>query len=194
MSRIGKKPIFIPEVVKVELKGRNVKVSGPLGSLEICCDPAIKVKVNESDSQIVVINEQSRLRRNKQMHGTIRALIANMVTGVNKGFEKKMEIYGTGYNIKEQGGQLVLQIGFSHSVELPIPEGIKVKVEAEVTRGDEVPARFTISGLDKQLVGQFSSEVRKVRPPEVYKGKGIRYAGEYVRRKAGKAFVSGTAT
>ena len=121
----------------------------------------------------------------------MRALIANMVTGVSKGFERKMQIFGTGYNIKEQSGKVVLQIGFCHPVELPIPKGVKVTIETPATRGNDVPARFTLSAADKCILGQFAAEIREVRPPEPYKGKGIRYADEQVRRKARKAFASG---
>ena len=115
-----------------------------------------------------------------------------MVAGVSRGFEKKMAIYGTGFNVKEQGGKLIFQVGFSHPVERMIPKGIKVKIEAGATRGNDVPATFTLSGIDKCLLGQFAADIRRIRPPEPYKGKGIRYADEYVRRKAGKAFTSGT--
>jgi len=191
MSRVGKQLIAIPEGVKVEQKGHTVKVSGPLGVLQMDCQPGIKVKIDSSANQILVENPQSEVRQYRQLHGTMRALIANMVAGVSKGFEKKMEIYGTGYNIKEQGGKLVFQVGFCHTVNLAIPEGIKVNIEAAATRGDDVPARFTLSGVDKALLGQFAANIRKIRKPEPYKGKGIRYAAEHVRRKAGKAFASG---
>ena len=192
MSRIGKKPIIIPQGVKVEQSGLCIKVSGPLGSLQLNCHPRIKVKIDSSAGKILVENEHPQIRQNRQLHGTIRALIANMVTGVSRGFEKKIEIYGTGYNVKEQGGKLILQVGFSHPVEKPVPKGIKVNVETGATRGNEVPASFTLSGIDKRLLGQFAADVRKIKPPEPYKGKGIRYAGEYVRRKVGKAFTSAT--
>jgi len=193
MSRIGKKPIDIPGGVKVGQKGRHINVKGPLGALDMDCHPLIKVKVDEGDKKIVVDNERPNVRRNKQLHGTMRALIANMVEGVSKGFAKKMEIYGTGYSVKEQGGKLILQVGFSHPVEMAVPKGIKVTVETVATRGNDVPAKFTISGTDKQELGQFAAKVRKTRPPEPYKGKGIRYADEHVRRKVGKTFTSGTA-
>jgi len=193
MSRIGKQPVIIPKGVKVEQKDQNVKVTGPLGNLQMDCHPKIKVKVDSSAGQILIENEHPEIRLNKQLHGTMRALIANMVSGVSKGFEKKMEMYGTGYNIKEQGGKLVLQIGFCHPVNIAVPKGIKIKIDVAATRGDDVPAKFTLSGIDKRLLGQFASDVRKIRPPEPYKGKGIRYADEYVRRKVGKAFTPGTA-
>lgn len=192
MSRIGKKPVIIPQGVKIEQKGQLISVSGPLGSLQLDCHPRIKVKVNGSVGKILVENEHPDNRQCKQMHGTTRALIANMVAGVSSGFEEKLEIYGAGYNVKEQGGKLLLQVGFAKQVERLIPKGIKVSIEVGATRGGDVPARFTVSGIDKALVGHFAADIRKIRPPEPYKGKGIRYAGEHVRHKVGKAFTSGT--
>ena len=192
MSRIGKKPIIIPQGVKVERDGECIKVSGSQGSLEMNCHPRIEVKIDSSSGKILVENEHPENRQDKQLHGTMRALIANMVTGVSKGFERKMEVYGTGYSVKEQGGKLIFQVGFCHPVERIIPKGIKVNIETSATRGNEVPARFTLSGTDKCLLGQFAADIRKIRPPEPYKGKGIRYADEHVKRKVGKAFASGT--
>jgi len=192
MSRIGKKPIIIPQGVKVEQSGQCVKVSGPLGSLQMDCHPRIKVKIDSAGGQILLENNHPENRQAKQLHGTMRALIANMVTGVSKGFEKKMKVYGTGYNVKEQGEKLVFQIGFCHPVEVKVPEGIKVDIEAGATRGDDTPARFTLSGIDKFVLGRFAADVRRIRAPEPYKGKGIRYADEHIRRKAGKAFTTGT--
>jgi len=192
MSRIGKKPVIIPQGVKIEQKGQLISVSGPLGSLQLDCHPRIKVKVNGSVGKILVENEHPDNRQCKQMHGTTRALIANMVAGVSSGFEEKLEIYGAGYNVKEQGGKLLLQVGFAKQVERLIPKGIKVSIEVGATRGGDVPARFTVSGIDKALVGHFAADIRKIMPPEPYKGKGIRYAGEHVRHKVGKAFTSGT--
>ncbi len=193
MSRIGKKPIVIPGDVKVEIKGLSIKISGSLGQLQMDCHPRIKVKVDDSDGKIFVENEKPQDHMNRQLHGTMRSLIANMITGVSKGFERKMEIYGTGYNLKEQGQKLLFQVGFCHPVERVIPKGIKVKIDVGATRGNEVPAKFTLSAIDKCLLGQFAADIRKIRPPEPYKGKGIRYADEHVRRKVGKAFASGTA-
>jgi len=193
MSRIGKKPVDIPGGVKVGQKGQCIKVSGPLGELQMDCHPRIKVKIDDTEGKILVENKRPQDRQNRQLHGTMRALIANMVIGVSKGFERKMEIYGTGYNLKDQGGKLVFQVGFCHPIELVIPKGIKVNIDAGATRGNDVPARFTLSGIDKCLLGQFAADIRKIRPPEPYKGKGIRYADEHVRRKVGKAFASGAA-
>ena len=121
----------------------------------------------------------------------MRALVNNLVTGVSKGFEKKMQIFGTGYNLKEQNGKLVLQVGYCHAVELAVPKNVKVDIKTPATRGNDVPALFTLLSIDKHELGQFAANVRKVRPPEPYKGKGIRYADEVVKRKVGKAFASG---
>lgn len=193
MSRIGKKPIEIPKGVTVEQKGLTIKVSGPLATLEMQCHPKIKVEIDKTAGVTAVVNENPNDRECKQLHGTMRALIANMVIGVTRGFERKMQIFGTGYNLKEEGGKLVFQIGFCHPVALPIPKGIKVSIDVAATRGNDVPAKFLLSGPDKCVLGQFASEIRAIRPPEPYKGKGIRYADEHVRRKVGKAFASGAA-
>jgi len=193
MSRVGKKPIIIPQNVKVEQQDLCIKVSGPLGSLQIDPHPGMKVEIDNAAGKIFVENERAQSRQGRRLHGTTRALIANMVRGVSTGFEKKMEIYGTGFSVKERGGKLVFQVGFSHPVERVIPNGIKVNIDVDTTRGNDVPAKFTLSGIDKCLLGQFAADIRKIRPPEPYKGKGIRYADEHVRRKVGKAFTSGAA-
>ncbi len=189
MSRVGKKPVEIPKGVKVDKTGGAIKVSGPKGNLQMTCHAEIEVVVHTG--QVAVENPRPNSRLHKALHGTTRALIANMVTGVSRGFERKMEIYGTGFNIKQQGSNLVLQVGFSHAVQLEIPKSIDVQIEVPATRGNDVPAKFTLASADKHALGQFAANVRKVRPPEPYKGKGIRYADEVVRRKAGKAFASG---
>jgi large subunit ribosomal protein L6 len=191
MSRIGNKPVDVPKGVKVEVANQTVKVTGPLGSMQIGYDPCLTVKVE--DGKVVIANPQPEVRRNKELHGTTRALIANMMIGVTAGYQKKMEIYGTGYSVKEQGGKLVLTVGFAHVVEMPIPKGVKVAIEVAATRGNEVPAKFGMTSMDKCVVAQFASDIRKVKPPEPYKGKGIRYADEQIRRKEGKAFASGGA-
>lgn len=189
MSRIGKKPIKVPSGVKIEISGRNVKVSGPKGNLELLCHPSIDVKLE--DDNLLVENPKPDSRAEKALHGTMRSLLNNMVVGVSAGFEKKIEIYGTGYNLKEQGGKLVFAVGFSHPVELAIPKSVKVQIDVPATRGNDTPARFTLSGYDKQELGQFAANIRRIRPPEPYQGKGIRYADEVVRRKVGKAFAGG---
>jgi len=191
MSRIGNKAITVPKGTSVELKSQQVKVSGPLGKMEMQCHPLITLKIQDNGQTLVVDNPTPDDRTAKQLHGTMRALIANMVKGVSKGFERKMQIFGTGYNVKEQGGKLVFAIGFCHPVEMKIPVGVKVAIEVPATRGNDVPAKFSLTGSDKHLLGQFAANIRRVRPPEPYKGKGIRYADESVRRKVGKAFASG---
>jgi large subunit ribosomal protein L6 len=193
MSRIGKKPIGVPAGVKVEQKGRTVKVSGALGALEMSCHPNVEVRFDGAANTLVVDNKHPEVRQDRALHGTTRALLANMVEGVSKGFEKKLEVYGTGYTVKEQGGKLVLQVGFANQAEMAIPQGVKVKIDVPATRGDDTPARFTLSGADKCVLSRFAADVRKIRPPEPYKGKGIRYAGEVVKHKVGKTFTSGTA-
>ena len=193
MSRIGNKPVAVPKGVKVEQHGQTIKVTGPLGTAEWNCDPCLTVKIEDSGSRIDVVNPHPEIRHDKELHGTTRALIANMVIGVTQGYQKKMQIYGTGYNVKEVGGKLVLQVGFSHLVEMPIPKGVKVTIDVAATRGNDVPAKFSVAGVDKCTVAQFAAEIRKVKPPEPYKGKGIRYADEHIRHKTGKAFASGAA-
>ena len=193
MSRIGKKPVAIPQGVKVEQTGRTVKISGKLGSLAMDCDPCLTVKVDEAAKVVEIINLEPENRHGKELHGTTRALIANMVSGVSNGFEKKLEIYGTGYSVKEQDGKLVISVGFARTVEMPIPQGTQVDIAVGATRGNDIPARFAVSGADKCKVAQFAANIRRVKPPEPYKGKGIRYADERLRRKVGKAFASGGA-
>jgi len=192
MSRIGKKSIAVPQGVKVEQEGRSIEVSGPKGTLQMGCLPGIDVKVDNESNQIVVSNPRPESRQQRALHGTMRSLLNNMVIGVSKGFEKKMQIFGTGYNVKEQDGKLLFQVGFSHPVEIAIPKSVKVDIKTPATRGNDVPALFALSGPDRQQLGQFAADVRKICPPEPYKGKGIRYADEVIRRKVGKAFTSGT--
>ena len=192
MSRIGKKPIEVPAGVKVEVSDQIVEVSGPKGALEMKCHPKINVKLDSQNNKVVVENPSPQGRTEKALHGTTRALINNMITGVNKGFEKKMEIYGTGYGVKEQGGKLILQVGYSYSVEMKMPKSVKVRIDVAATKGNDTPAKFTLTGYDKQELGEFAANVRKVRPPEPYQGKGVRYVDEHVRRKVGKALVSTT--
>jgi len=192
MSRIGKKPIVVPSGVKVEQNGQHIKVTGSLGSMEMDVHPDIKVRVDGSAGQIILENESPEVRHAKELHGTMRALVANMVTGVSKGFERKMEIYGTGYGLKEQSGKLIFTAGYCHTVEKTIPKGLKVVIEVASTRGNEVPAKFLVKGTDKHVLGQFTADIRRIRPPEPYQGKGIRFADEHLKRKVGKAFASGT--
>lgn len=197
MSRIGKKPIPVPKDVKVQIQDHSVKVSGPKGELSWRFPEGIDVAFDAAAAAIRV-TRRSDEKRDRAMHGLTRSLIHNMVVGVSQGYERRLEIYGTGYSCKVQGRQLHLNVGFmgrGHNKPaqfmIDIPAGLSVEVEVPAARGESEPAKFVIRGADKQLVGEFAAEIRGIRPPEPYQGKGIRYAGEYVRRKQGKAFAGG---
>ena len=176
MSRIGNKPIAVPSGVTVAVDGSTVKVKGPKGELIQEIRPEIKVRV---DNGTVVVERPTDSKQHKALHGLTRALIANMVQGVTGGYKKTLEIIGVGYKAEKKGKNLVLNVGYSHPVEYPEPAGISLTAPT--------PTTVVIEGTDKQKVGQVAAELRDVRPPEPYKGKGIRYQGEQVRRKAGKA-------
>lgn len=197
MSRIGKKPIAVPKEVKVEVRDREVKLSGPKGQLAWKHPPRMEVAYDAASSEIRV-GRPSDGKQDRALHGLTRALIQNMVIGVSRGYERKLEIYGAGYSCKLQGSQLHLNIGhMGRGVNRPaqylidIPKGLTVEVEVPAARGDSEPAKFTVRGIDKQQVGDFAAAIRKLRKPEPYQGKGIRYQGEYVKRKQGKAFAGG---
>jgi len=175
-SRVGKKPIPIPSGVNVTRDGRSIKVKGPKGEMLFAVGHGVDVTV---DAKELVVAQVGGGKQALAMHGTTRAILANMIHGVTQGFTKTLEITGTGYRAQMSGKKLTLQIGFSHPVEFEPPAGISITVEN--------PTRLHVSGFDKGLVGQVAANIRGYRPPEPYKGKGIRYAGEYVRRKAGKA-------
>ena len=174
MSRIGKKIIHIPESVSFSLKNETTRISGPKGELEVKIIKGIDVKLN--DNQIIV-SRSSDERKYRSMHGTIRQLIANAVKGVSDGFMKELEIRGVGYQANMQGNKLHLQLGFSHDIFFETPEGINIGANR---------TEISVTGYDKQLVGEVASKIRSFRKPEPYKGKGIRYKGEYVRQKQGK--------
>lgn len=165
----------------MEIEGHCLKISGPLGKLEREVDPKIKVEV--VDNQILV-KRQKEDRLSRSLHGLTRSLIANMVTGVFKGWQKKLELVGVGYRAQTTGDKIILNVNYSHPIEITVPENIKFEVEDNT--------KITVSGVDKNLVGQIAATIHKVRPPEPYKGKGIRYLGEYVRRKTGKVGKIGT--
>ena len=180
MSRIGKQPVPIPAGVQVQDRGeRRISVKGPKGELAIDLRPEVEVAIG--DKQLEVTRRQET-REARAYHGLTRALLANMVQGVTKGYEKTLDIIGVGWNAAVQGREVVLNVGYSHPVRMPIPEGIQVVCPN--------PTNIVISGSDKQAVGQLAAAIRKSRPPEPYKGKGVRYKGEYVRQKAGKSFGS----
>ena len=175
MSRIGRKPIAVPDGVTVEVKPELVKVKGPKGELNQTV--SADMKVLESDGTLTVERPTDR-GEHRALHGLTRSLIANMVEGVTDGFEKRLEIQGVGYRARLQGKALELSVGYSHPVSVTAPEGIEFEVPA--------PTQVVVRGIDKQLVGEIAARIRRTRPPEPYKGKGIRYEGEHVRRKVGK--------
>lgn len=180
MSRIGLRPIPVPSGVDVKLDPGRVTVKGPKG--ELFQDVSRSLTIQQEDGNILVTRPNDE-RRNRQLHGLTRTLISNMVIGVTDGYTKVLEIQGVGYRAAMDGKTLVLNVGYSHPVRFDPPEGI--------TFATESPTRITVSGIDKQAVGEVAARIRRTRPPEPYKGKGIRYAGEYVRRKAGKAGKAG---
>ncbi len=175
MSRIGKRPIPVPAKVTVVLDGSKVTVTGPKGTLNRVLPEKVKI---EQENDIVQVYPVDASRAARQRHGLSRTLVANMVEGVSKGFEKRLEIQGVGYRAQAQGSKLTLNVGYSKPVEMTMPQGIQVAVEKNL--------ELIVSGIDKELVGNTAATIRAVRPPEPYKGKGIRYSGEVVRRKAGK--------
>ncbi|MDR0608934.1 MAG: 50S ribosomal protein L6 [Planctomycetaceae bacterium] len=178
MSRIGKKPVVIPKNVKASIDGSNVVVEGPLGKLEQWFSPNVKVEL-DTVAGAIRVEKANNSREAAAMHGLYRSLFQNMVTGVTTGYEKKLEIFGTGYLFAVQGNVLQIRAGFAHEVQKPIPNGLTV------TCPDQV--HVSIKGIDKQLVGQFAAEVRSIRKAEPYLGKGIKYDGEVIRRKESKA-------
>ncbi len=176
MSRIGKKPIDIPQGVEVKIEGQTVTAKGPLGEEKVEVRPEIAVKVENNQ---VVLTKVGETRETDALYGLFRTLVANAVHGVKEGFEKKLEIQGVGYRAQMQGTTLNMQLGYSHPVDIVPPKGITITVDQNT--------KITVKGANKQTVGDIAAEIRSKRPPEVYKGKGIRYEGEYIRRKAGKA-------
>ena len=176
MSRIGRLPIPVPAGVTAEINGQDVTVTGPKGSLTLTVAEPIVVKQEEGQ---LLVSRPDDARMSRSLHGLTRTLVANMITGVTDGFTKKLEIVGTGYRVAAKGTDLEFQLGFSHPVLVTAPEGITFAVES--------PVKFAVQGIDKQKVGEVAANIRKIRKPEPYKGKGVRYEGEVVRRKAGKA-------
>lgn len=176
MSRIGKQPVPVPAGVDVTIDGQNVSVKGPKGTLDLTI--AEPIKVDRNDDGAIVITRPDDDRRNRSLHGLSRTLVANLVTGVTQGYTTKMEIYGVGYRVQLKGSGLEFALGYSHPVLIEAPEGIAFAVET--------PTKFSVTGIDKQKVGQISANIRRLRRPDPYKGKGVRYEGEQIRRKVGK--------
>jgi large subunit ribosomal protein L6 len=181
MSRIGKKPVPVPAGVEVKVDGGTITIKGKQGELSFTYHPAMNVEFDSEAKEINVIRPDDD-RQNRALHGLTRALIANMVQGVETPFVKKLEIQGVGYQASLNGQKLSLQVGFANTIVLDVPKGVNCELPNATN--------IVVSGPDKHMVGQFAANIRSVRPPEPYKGKGIRYEGEYVRRKAGKAFAS----
>ena len=177
MSRIGKLHVTVPSGVDIAIEGRAVTVKGPKGTLSHTVVEPLTVERGEAGE--LVVNRPDDERSSKSLHGLTRTLVANMVTGVTEGYEKRLEIVGVGYRVTAKGKDLEFAVGYSHPVLVTPPDGISFAVES--------PTKFSVSGIDKQQVGQVAANIRKIRKPEPYKGKGIRYAGEHVRRKVGKA-------
>ena len=175
MSRIGRMPIAIPAGVTVEINGNVVTAKGSKGELTKAMHPDMHIEVNGAE---VIVTRPSENKLHKSLHGLTRTLVNNMIVGVNEGYKKELDVVGVGYRVAMENGKLVMNLGFSHQVIIEAVEGISIEAPT--------PNKIIISGLDKQLVGQFAADVRKKRPPEPYKGKGIRYTGEVVRRKEGK--------
>ena len=178
MSRVGKLPITIPDGIQVEKKGDLIIVKGEKGLLQEKIHPDIQVAI---EGNVVKVERPSNNNFHRSLHGLSRSLIQNMVTGLTDGYEKRLEIVGVGYRIEQKGKTLVLQLGYSHPIYFVPPEGIIIEIPA--------PTQIIVKGIDKQLVGQVAAKIRSFKPPEPYKGKGIRYIDEYVRRKAGKTTV-----
>jgi large subunit ribosomal protein L6 len=176
MSRIGKQPVPVPAGVEVTIDGQNLSVKGPKGTLEL--QIAEPITASRNDEGAIVISRPDDERRSRALHGLSRTLVANLVTGVTEGYLTKMEIFGVGYRVVLKGSNLEFALGYSHPVLIEAPEGITFAVET--------PTKFSVSGIDKQKVGQISANIRRLRRPDPYKGKGVRYAGETIRRKVGK--------
>lgn len=190
MSNMNK-PVQVPQGLEVEAQPAHLRLRGPVGELTLDIAQELEMQYNQS-ARVLTVSRRRNDRRSRSLHGLYRSLIANMVEGVSKGFQKALEVHGTGYSVEIRGRNLVLQVGFCHEVVFEIPEGIDVEVQQRAAQPDN-PAKFTLRGADKARLGQFAAGVRAARPPEPYKGKGIRYAGEQVRRKEGKAFATAQA-
>ena len=176
MSRIGKQPVPVPAGVDVVIDGQSVSVKGPKGALQLAV--AEPISVARGDDGAILVSRPDDERRSRSLHGLSRTLVANLITGVTEGYTTKMEIFGVGYRVQQKGSNLEFALGYSHPVLIEAPEGITFAVES--------PTKFSVSGIDKQKVGQISAVIRRLRRPDPYKGKGVRYEGEQIRRKVGK--------
>ena len=188
MSRIGKKPVSISAGVKVSVSGRTINVEGPKGKLSWTCHSKISMKLDDATKTVIVARDgEDRLA--KSLHGLSRTLVANMIQGCLEGYSRSLEVFGVGFGVQLTGNKFSMNLGYSHPVVFELPAGVFVDITTPQARGDSEPARFTVRSADKQAVGEFAARVRRAYPPEPYKGKGVRYVGEHVRRKVGKAFA-----
>jgi large subunit ribosomal protein L6 len=188
MSRLGKKPVAVPGNVKVNIANNLIGMEGPKGKLSFSYRSEIGVAFDAA-TKMVVVSRKDDSRLAKALHGLTRAIVANMVEGVLNGYSKTLEVYGTGYGVKQEGKAIALTVGFANIVKFEIPQGVALKIDVPQAKSNTQPAVFTISGPDKQAIGEFAARIRKVKKTEPYNGKGIRYQGEHIRRKVGKALA-----
>ena len=192
MSRLGKKAIAVPGGVKVNLSDHTISLEGPKGKLSFTFRNELEVKFDVT-AKMIQVSRKDDSREAKSLHGMTRTLISNMVVGVVEGYSKTLEMYGTGYGVKQEGMAVAVTVGYANVVKLPIPKDVKVVIVTPQAKSNTTPAVFTISGPDKQVIGEYAANIRRVKKPEPYNGKGIRYQGEHVRRKVGKALAGAKA-
>jgi large subunit ribosomal protein L6 len=192
MSRLGKKPVAVPGGVKVNIQDHTIQMEGPKGKLSFTSRVEVAMKFDDAAKQ-VVISRIDDSRQAKALHGLTRALVANMVVGVTQGYTKTLEIYGTGYGVKQEGNAISLTVGFANVVKFEIPKDVKVTIATPQAKSNTTPAIFTVAGPDKQVIGELAANIRRTKKPEPYNGKGIRYQGERIRRKVGKALAGAKA-
>jgi len=192
MSRLGKKPVAVPSRVKVNLTDQTISVEGPKGKLSFTYKSQISTAF-DANAKVVNVSRKDDTREAKALHGLTRAIIANMMVGVTEGYSKTLEIYGTGYGVKQEGNAVALSVGFANVVKMEIPKDVKVTITTPQAKSNTSPAVFTIAGPDKQVIGEYAANIRRVKKPEPYNGKGIRFQGEHIRRKVGKALAGAKA-
>ncbi len=192
MSRLGKKPVAVPSGVKVNITDQTISVEGPKGKLSFTYKSQISTAF-DANAKVVNVSRKDDTREAKALHGLTRAIIANMMVGVTEGYSKTLEIYGTGYGVKQEGNAVALSVGFANVVKMEIPKDVKVTITTPQAKSNTSPAVFTIAGPDKQVIGEYAANIRRVKKPEPYNGKGIRFQGEHIRRKVGKALAGAKA-
>jgi len=192
MSRLGKNPVAVPSRVKVNITDQTISVEGPKGKLSFTYKSQISTAF-DANAKVVNVSRKDDTREAKALHGLTRAIIANMMVGVTEGYSKTLEIYGTGYGVKQEGNAVALSVGFANVVKMEIPKDVKVTITTPQAKSNTSPAVFTIAGPDKQVIGEYAANIRRVKKPEPYNGKGIRFQGEHIRRKVGKALAGAKA-